>query len=478
MFIPRLAVAALAVSLCLSVGAVLAQDEEAVPQQPAPPGVLELRQQANAAYEAGDYPAFRDAVAGLHELRPYNSDYMAMLVAANALAGDRTAAYNMMLKMQQQGLAQDFDKMSDTESIRGTEVYDYINDLLVRANEPLGAAEVVQDLPSDLLLATSIDWDPRREAWLVGDAREGAVRAVSRDGKVVKLLQSNDENGLWAIFGLLVDADNNRLWLSSSASEAHQAYDPVDAGRSALFEFTLDTLELVKRYPVPVDGRPHRLGNLVRTGSGDVYVADTILPILYRLESGGDRLRPFLASRDMVSMRGIALSDDDSKIYVADYELGVLVVDLAGKKAFKLAVPETLNMGGIEGLFYDDGYLVMIQNSNRPQRVMRLELNDNGTAVVNVAPLAVAQPFFDYPNFGTIVDDTLYFFANSHWVRAMESPQPIVLASTNVANAPDIVPPDLQKFREDYERDMRQRASAAKATESEAKDSDAAEGGD
>ena len=435
-----------------AVGADAQQPAADAAAKPARPGVYELREQANAAYRKEDYAAFRDAIAELHERRPYNGDYMSLLVVANALLGDRSGAYSTMLKMQQQGLAHDFNQSTETESIRGTEAYEYINDLLVQAAEPAGQAQLLFELPADLLLPTSMAWDASRAAYLVGDAREGAIHSVDSDGNVSKLLISNDENGLWAIFGLAVDAANNRLWVSSSASETHTGYDPIDAGRAALFEFELDTLEPVKRYPVPVDGRPHRLGSLVLTPAGDIYAVDTVLPVIYKLAVGADRLQPYMASADMVSMRGATLSDRNI-LYVADYEMGIMGVDLVNNQAFELAAPSTLNLGGIEGLFFKDGSLVMIQNGIQPQRIMSLKLDTAGMVVEDFAPLAVAQPFFDYPNFGALHDDSLVFLANSHWVADQQEPAPIRVAKTDISETSNLATnKDLMNVIDEFQR--------------------------
>jgi hypothetical protein len=203
---------------------------------------------------------------------------------------------------------------------------------------------------------------------------------------------------------------------------------------------------------VPVDGSPHRLGALAIAGNGDIYAADTVLPIIYQLKAGAERIQPFVASVDMVSMRGMALSDDSRFLFVADYELGIMVIDLQDNRAFKLGAPENLNLGGIEGLFYWQGHLVIIQNSNDPQRIMRLKLNPQRTAVQEVAPLAVAQPFFDYPNFGVIRDGNLVFLANSHWVRDLGSPSPLRVARTNVAEAPELADVNVEKLLEERAR--------------------------
>lgn len=428
-------------------------DDSAMDKVPASgPSVVELRAQASQAFRDEDYQGYRRALMKLHDARPYNSTYMALLVEANALLNDKPGAYTMMLSMQQQGLAHDFNQSSNTENIRGTEAYDYVNELLVSAFEPAGDAQLMFELPAELLLATTVAWDPTRKAYLIGDAFEGAVRAVTDQGQVTKLLKSSNENGLWSIFGLAVDALNNRLWVSSSANESHQNFDPIDVGRSALFEFELDTLELVKRYPVPVDGRPHSLGGMVITGSGDIYTVDTLYPIVYRLSKGADRLQPFIASGDMVSLRGIALSDDSQRLFIADYEMGIMGIDFASNTAYKVGAPENLNLGGIEGLFYWNDHLVVTQNGNQPHRVMRLELDPAKLNIQGISALAVAQPFFDFPSFGVVRDDELVFLANSHWVRGLESPSPLRLARTSIATAPSLAEFDeeavLQQMRE------------------------------
>jgi hypothetical protein len=409
-----------------------------------------LRQKLNAAYEAKDYAAMVEAGEALHRERPWNAGYMAYLVVAYALTENRQKGYEMMLRMQQQGLSYDFNVTEDTEYLRGTQAYDYINDLMIRAGEPAGEARVDFTLPEALVLPTAIDWDPTRESFLVANAREGAVFRVSSTGETENLLAADEENGLWSLFGLEVDAENDRLWLTTAASPNFVAFKPEDAGRSALVEVRLSDLEIIARYPVPADGRPHRLGDLALGSDGTVYAVDTILPIVYRLDRDQGRLQAYVASGDSVSFRGMTASDDGSMLYVADYEMGIVALDLEGKRARRVTGPETLNFGGIEGIEFWNGHLVVIQNGNPPQRILRLSLADDGVTVDGVSPLAVAQPFFNYPNYGTMKDGRLVFFADSHWVAGDQELEAVKIASTDVANAPELMAPDMDKFWDDY----------------------------
>ena len=437
-----------ALILILSAGSQPVFAQQSKPGAPTE-SVPALLVKANAAYAAKDYLNFRKTLETLNKKRPNNSDYMYQLVIAHALLDEKSQAYNLMLSMQQQGLAYDFTQTTDTMNLRGTEVFDYVNDLMKMAGDPIGESEKVFVLPDDVLLPEAIAWDESRQKFLIGTVAEGQIVAVGKDGQQEELLRASKENGLWAIFDILVDQSRNRLWVTSAAVKGFSGFNPVDKGRSGLFEFNLETLELVRRYPVPVDGQPHKLGSMVLNPNGDIYIADRILPIIYLKLADDEKLKPVMALREMISQRGLAMQPDGRVMYVADREMGIMVVDVKAGKAGLLQGPETLNLGGIDGLYLKDNRLYVIQNGISPQRVMRLELNTSGTKVENVRPLAVAQPDFDLPSFGTIEGDSLYYFANSQY-RGKNGPQkPVTVLRTPLDSSADLVQPEMQKFLED-----------------------------
>ena len=444
----------LLLTACLfAAGPVLAQSEapsgQTAAQPPTAVAIPQLRAEANKAYVGKDFARFRDIVAQLHGLFPYNQQYMTQLVYAHALNGDRKNAYDMMLTMQRQGLAHDFNASDDSKNIRGTEAYDYINDLMVRAGEPNGAADLRFPLPAEVVLPTALVWDPSREAFLVGDASQGGLWQVERSGETRRLAFADEDTGLWSIFGLLVDAENNRLWVSSSASRIHAEIDPAEAGRAGLFEFTLDELKLLKKYPVAADGLPHRLGEVVKLGD-DLYSVDAYRPVVYRLNAGEDRVRPFIALTQSVLLRGLVADEKRQLLYVSDAERGVQIIDLNGQRALGLAVPETLNMAGIESLALADNALVMVQSGIAPQRIMRLNLDATGAAVEGVVPLAIAMDFFDGPNASVLVDDELFFMANQQPVRAKIARRPVRIGSAKIDDDQELSAPDMDKFWDDY----------------------------
>lgn len=427
-----------------------------------PDNVPGLLVRANEAYVAKDYLTFRKAMQQLHEKRPYNSEYMYQLVIAHALLDEKRLAYNMMVNMQQQGLAYDFSKPESTANIKGTEVFDYINDLMIMAAEPVGESEPEFTLPADVVMPETMAWDESRQKFLVGTVAEGRILAVGEDGQVDELLRANDENGMWAVLDILVDEPRKKLWVTSAAIPKFAGFDEVDKGRSALFEFNLESLELVRRYPVPVDGRPHILGSMTLGSNGDIFIADRALPFVFGKSADEQKLKAVAASKDMISMRGIALQPDGRIMYVADRELGILVIDIEKGLAGKLAVPETLNLGGIEGLYLWNNHLVMVQNGIKPQRVMRLQLDSSGTRVEAVRPLAIAQPEFDFPSYGVIKGEDFYYFGNSQWADSKDGLKPVTVLRTPLNSSADLQQPDMQKYLE-------QRGEKLKAQEEKAR---------
>jgi len=441
----------LAVSLLVAALPLAAQTETS---EALPGNVPALLVKANEAYAAKDYLTFRKSLERLNTLRPNNSEYMFQLVIAHALLGEKTPAYNLMLSMQQQGLSYDFTTTENTMSLRDTEVFDYVNDLMIMAGNPVGESETVFTLPQSAVLPETIAWDESRQKFLVGTVADGSILAVGKDGQATELLRANDENGMWSIFDIIVDQAHNRLWVSSAAIPVFSGFDPVDNGRSALFEFNLETLELVRRYPVPVDGNPHILGSMVLSPNGDIFIVDRALPVIYSKAAGAQKLRAVMASREMVSMRGIAMQPDGNIMYVADREMGIMVIDVKGGRTMKLAAPPTLNLGGIDGLYLWNNRLIVIQNGIKPQRVMRLQLDASGTKVAEVRPLAVAQPEYDYPSFGTLHGEDIYYFASSQTTKNSGKPKPVTVLRTPLDSSEDLVQPDMEAYLEERGRKL------------------------
>ena len=397
--------------------------------------------QAALAYNDEDYEDWAKATEKLHALRPYNQDFMTHLVRAYSQMGDFSRAYSIMLTMQQQGLAENWDEIDDVAPLREHRLYNHLSDLMRDAGDSFGVADRFATLPSSIRMPEAVAFDPDSDRMFVGTVREGHI-LVTEDGENWTEFATPDDNReLMAVFDLVVDSERGHLWVSTGAVPQFKGFRQVDQGRTALLKLDLASGEMISVHRVIPDGKARLLGAMTLASDGTVYAADTRIPTIFRLRPDDEHPQPLFTHDNFTSLRGIALSDDGQLLYVADYELGILVVSTDdASKAWKLAVPDSLNEGGIDGLYWWDNHLIAIQNGISPERIMRFQLGEDGLGVASIAPVAGSLPEFDTPTYGTMSGSTLYFLAGSHWNHVDTRGRPgsnglpdIALMSTDVS---------------------------------------------
>lgn len=435
------AIAALMTFLFLE--SAFAQQEATAPAASKPEqSIEELEQLVFQAHQDKQWVRMYSHSMKLHKRRPYVPEYMIDISIAAAALDRKSTAYHYMFMLQQQGLSYDFNRYPETELVRDTEAYEYINNLMIEAGEPSGEGSMVLEMglaPGDL---GDVAWDPSRDRFLIGTRSEGKLLAVDDDGNTNLLIKADDNNGLWSIDGLAVDPENNRLWIASTATPAYSGFEPADARRGGLFEFDLKTLERVGMYALPVDSLRHELGGIAVTNSGHVYVVDRATPIIYRKAPNGKRLEGFAGGLQLVALTDIAVTPDNSRIFIADAVRGILIIDPKARRSAMLTGPENLNQSGIYNMEFTGDSLVVTQSGISPQRIMRLALNPNGAQVDNVTPMATSLDGFDTPGVGTLRDDSIYYFAN-HGSQTAEN---LLMMATPLDAGDEVVPPDIRQF--------------------------------
>ena len=165
------------------------------------------------------------------------------------------------------------------------------------------------------------------------------------------------------------------------------------------------------------DADPHAIGDLIVSRAGDVFATDSRAPVVYRIAAGTDSLERFVESPLLLSAQGLALTDDERTLYVADYARGILRVNLADRGVTLVRTADSVLALGIDGLYYQAGHLIGIQNGVTPHRVVRLDLAPGGDRMLGARVLERAHPRYDEPTLGVLVAGELYYIANSQWER-------------------------------------------------------------
>ena len=381
--------------------------------------VVESRTQYRAAvqaYEAGNYPAFLEHARAAQRLRPTHGGVSYALATAYALNGDTANALTSLRRFAALGYSADPAADSAFASLRGSRALADVEQQLARNREPLVRSTIAFTLPERDLLTEGVAYDPRDAVFYVGSVHRRKIVRMTADGQFSDFLVFGGRDG-WAPLGMKVDPARRVLWVAVAALPQSEGYAPADSNRSGLLRIDLKTGTVAGHYEIPRDGRPHSLGDLVLTRDGDVYTSDSRAPVIYRVVAGHDSLERFVESPLLLSSQGLALSPDERRLYVADYSRGIVLVDLAARSAALLPAADTVLALGIDGLYYFDGGLIGIQNGITPHRVVRLELNREGTRLLRSLAVERAHPSYVEPTLGVLVDRELYYVANSQWER-------------------------------------------------------------
>nr|MDP9120302.1 hypothetical protein [Acidobacteriota bacterium] len=85
----------------------------------------------------------------------------------------------------------------------------------------------------------------------------------------------------------------------------------------------------------------------------------------------------------------------------------------AAPRLLPLPHPPGTTLAGIDGLYYDRGRLVAVQNDVTPVRLLEMPLDGRGGAVTALHVLLWRTPELTTPTTGAVVGDTFYFMANT-----------------------------------------------------------------
>lgn len=393
---------------------------------PAQDRLAQLQQRLSTADEPGSLEALarRYAASGRHdaaslvwkrlvELRPHLGHFRLERAAAEAIQGNKGAAYTELLELQGQGYAFDIGADERFGKVSDTEVWSYVVNGFDMNRQPFGEGKVAWTLPAEDLLVESLAWDGKQDRLLVASAREGAVYRVSEAGGLSLLARANEDNGMWAAMDIAVDEANNALWVASTAIPHFRDYDPEDdLGRAGVFRFRLDDGAFVERFLSPsLPGQSFFMSSIAVGPEGTVYAADGVNKAVYMIREG--KLQRLFHAPVLDGVRGLAVSGDGKRLYFADPGRGILGIDLALGRPFDLRVPAKLALGGIEGMVWWEDQLIVVQNGMVPKRVMRLALSDDGRSISGVVPLEANRPELSFPTEAAVGDGRVFLIANS-----------------------------------------------------------------
>jgi sugar lactone lactonase YvrE len=398
--------------LVLGVGVARASDEAA--------SLRDHYQKAVAAYQAKDYPTFLTHSQKAAELAPAHPYLVYRLACAQALNGQPAEAIQTLERLAALGVHRAVAEDPDLAGVTGHPDLEALLGRLEELNRPIGESQVAFVVDEPDLIPEGIAHHAENGVFFVSSVHKRKIVRVDREGSATDFVAP--ETGLWATLGIAVDAERGALWAVTEAIPHMRGFTKEEQGRTALVRFDLETGREVARHLPPPGDEPHSFNDLTVDSKGAVLVSDPRARVVYTLSPGGEALKPLTEPGAVLSPQGLALSADETAVFVSDYarSSGVVRINRASGEVTAMSVPEAPTLYGIDGLMRFGQDLIAIQNGIRPHRVLRLRLDDSGEAVTDVTILERSNPRFDEPTLGVIVGETLYYVANSQWGRFEE----------------------------------------------------------
>ena len=373
-----------------------------------------LFEEAMKAYKQKNYAAFVEKMETVRRLRPHHQVYMYDLAGGYALTGRKTEAITLLSQAAAMGFVfPGIEKDADFASLRGDGDFDSALRKFADNSKPVSHSEAAFTAHEKGLVPEGLAYDPNAKTFFVGSVYRRKIIAVKATGEAQDF--SHESDGLWSVMGMKVDPKRRVLWGCTAGHKQMANAKPEDDGKTAVFKYDLTTGKLLKKYPIPNDGRKHWLGDLTLDSHGDVYASDSLSPAIYVIRQGKNEIESFFAGAPFINPQGIVLGPDEKKLLMADYLKGLFLIDLQTKEVAEVAAPQNTTLLGIDGIYRVGNDIIAVQNGITPNRIIRLKLCSDWLVVEKLEVIEANNPVFDEPTLGVVVDDRFYFVANSQW---------------------------------------------------------------
>lgn len=257
------------------------------------------------------------------------------------------------------------------------------------------------------LVPEGIAYSKNKDAFYLTSLAKSKIVEVDRKSGRQKDFIAEHEFGYTPGVGIYADDERNLL-------HAIGGYYMKSDSLSSLFTFDLNTRKLLKRYDV-TDSGEHFLNDMVKDKNGTIYLTDTKGSSIYMLKQGSDSLELFYQSPEIIYPNGIAISEDNSKLYIASTIKGIRIMDISTKNI--LNESDTLGISqGIDGLEFYKNHLYAIQNSVRrnTHNFRKLILNHYQDAIIDVEIIGSHTQDLNLPLTFCLADDKAIVIGNSN----------------------------------------------------------------
>jgi sugar lactone lactonase YvrE len=388
----------------------------------------ELFQKLSQAAKQKDWQSAREVLTEIgHELPAPTPRYMLSVATIEARLGHKDEALKWIEKYVATGLSFDSSRDEDLKALMAAGTGAKITELMKERSLPITHAEFVCELPQTDTMPEDITYLKSSRAFIVSSIQHNTIYRVSlpKTGSrecTMEELPLLPEDKRWPTLAVAADPKRNVLWVTASAMPGFSGFSKEDEGKAVLMEIDAKSGKLLRRFDPGTTG-PAVLGDMCVTSEGTVYVTDSIGGGVYRLRGALQTAKLEKLADGLFSPQTPVLARDGRRLFVADYTMGIAVIDLpvagaapnpSGKLNY-LPHPKNVAVVGLDGLYPNGDSLIGIQNGTQPERIVRFVMNAAQTEITSAQLIQQAGQLD--PTHAVEVDGWFYAVTNVGWSK-------------------------------------------------------------
>ena len=387
--------------------------------------VQELNRKIRTAAGQRDWSAMRAALIELGQQLPAPTPvYMLRMASVESRLGNTDAAIQWLARYAATGLKYEVRSDEDLKALADTPQYRQIESAMHDRSAPISRTQEICKLPIVDLMPEDITFDPHSGAFITSSVQHHCLYRVRLpkngiDTCAVDELPMEDWARGWPILAVSLDSKRKRIWATAAALPGFSEVSGREAGKTALFALDNETGQIIRRFDLVTDG-PGEFGDMCVAGDGTVYVSDNIGGGVYRVHGDLKTASLEKIADGLFSPQTPTLAADGRRLFVADYSIGIAVIELGTPAARKLGYlphPDNVAVTGLDGLYRFGDSLIGIQNGTEPERIMRFRLNRQQTRITSAEVIEQSTKQLGEPTHAVLVGGRFYVSANVGWEK-------------------------------------------------------------
>lgn len=367
------------------------------------------RAAAEAAIKADDLALAEQKLTEALALNPLYPPTLARLVTVQAARGEIDAGVESAARYAATGLLLDMDRNPERTKLKASPAYAAVGARLAENAKLKGA--LAWSLPIDgATPLEGVAYDPAGKRLFLSLVGGRSVLVGDRVSGF-KALTGSDVGG---VFGMAYDAKARVLW-AAEASGPGIPRSEATAAATAVLKLDARTGKVLGRWPAPVDGVKHQIGDVFLGADGTLFASDSVGGAIYRLRPGGAALDVLVAPGRFGSPQGFAATPDGKGLLLADYTMGLARIDPVTGEVDAVALPPDTVLHLMDGVSRRGDTLYTTQNSTAPTRVLKIRVSPDGRRATEVDALISGMDDVADMALGAVVGDELVLVADSGW---------------------------------------------------------------